>query len=219
MRLVPGGDYSSFVKDGYYRDCLMKLQVLNITEYDRIIFMDSDAILLRSIEHLFFLPDVPLAAPWCYWDMNTAYFTSLLLVVRPSEDLFLRTLKRFGQNDKKWLDMDILNVEFSVRLENNPGCRQFSEINVLPSLYGILIGEFAPDWTGTFWPWHEPKSKLFEETGYIVHFSGKKPWQSISINNPSFPYFKKVYDLWQNIADKVCKFSSNNDLPKVNFNQ
>jgi alpha-N-acetylglucosamine transferase len=45
-----------------------KLLVFNQTEYDRIIYMDSDAILLRdSLDELFFIPPCKMAVSTAYW--------------------------------------------------------------------------------------------------------------------------------------------------------
>jgi len=206
--LVEGGDYGYYVNDGYYRDCLMKLQIYEMTDYERIIFFDSDSILLKSIEHLFFLPDVPLAAPWAYWNMDAPQFTSLLLVAKPSKVNFERVKKWFTQaKEKNLYDMDILNWEFSV-LFPDPNdqryCRQYSEIIMLPSFYGLLIGEWGPDWNNRL-KWHVSEQKLFEELGYLVHFSGVKPWNHVP-EKARYPYLSKVYNLWKDIANEKCKF-------------
>lgn len=58
---------------------MTKLLVFNQTEYDRVIFLDNDAMLQDKLDELFFLPDyVEFAAPLSYWllsegDMNEAY--------------------------------------------------------------------------------------------------------------------------------------------------
>jgi len=149
-----------------------------------------------------------MAAPWAYWNMDSTQFTSLLLVVVPSAENFRRTLTWFDKaREKNLYDMDILNWEFSQLLstKGERECRQYSEIIMLPSVYGLLIGEWGPNWNGRK-KWHVSEKKLFEELGYVVHFSGVKPWHGVS-QSKEYPYFKVVYDLWKNIADKECKFN------------
>lgn len=57
-----GNDESTWV------DSLSKLHIFNQTEFDRIIYMDSDSIVKKNMDELFFLPDyVTFAAALSYW--------------------------------------------------------------------------------------------------------------------------------------------------------
>ncbi|GAV50325.1 hypothetical protein ZYGR_0U01810 [Zygosaccharomyces rouxii] len=62
-----------------WKDSLTKLQVFNQTEYDRVIYLDSDAELKDSMDELFFIPSyIKFAAPLAYWffddkDLEAAY--------------------------------------------------------------------------------------------------------------------------------------------------
>jgi alpha-N-acetylglucosamine transferase len=52
----------------YWLSSFTKLLVFNETEYDRVIYMDSDAVLTRShFDELFFLPPCKIAVPTGYW--------------------------------------------------------------------------------------------------------------------------------------------------------
>jgi hypothetical protein len=60
------------IEDGY-RGCLEKLYVFLLTDYDRIILMDTDGFPNNNLDHLFFLPipqGIQLAAPQGYWFSN-----------------------------------------------------------------------------------------------------------------------------------------------------
>ena len=78
----------------YYRDCLVKLQVLHLTDYARVIYLDADSVPLKSLDDLFAMPlGGPLAAPVAYW-LPQPYWSSHLLVVTPSEALWKRVRRR-----------------------------------------------------------------------------------------------------------------------------
>jgi alpha-N-acetylglucosamine transferase len=64
-----GGDSVSI-----WTSSFTKLMVFNETEYDRVIYLDSDAILLRgNLDELFFLPSVKLAVSTAYWLTKKKY--------------------------------------------------------------------------------------------------------------------------------------------------
>ncbi len=67
----------------YFKDCLVKLRIFQL-EYERVLFVDADAIPLKSLDDLLrFSFDGSVAAPRAYW-LPQPFWTSALLVVRPS---------------------------------------------------------------------------------------------------------------------------------------
>jgi alpha-N-acetylglucosamine transferase len=59
-----------FLKDHYYRGALEKFNTFLLTDYDRVIVMDSDGLVFHNIDHLFgisFPEGVQIAAPQGYW--------------------------------------------------------------------------------------------------------------------------------------------------------
>ncbi|EJS41623.1 gnt1p [Saccharomyces arboricola H-6] len=54
-----------------WNESLTKLLVFNQTEFNRVIYLDNDAILRSSLDELFFLPDyIKFAAPLTYWTLS-----------------------------------------------------------------------------------------------------------------------------------------------------
>ncbi len=64
-----GGDEVDIWKSSF-----TKLMVFNESDYDRIIYLDADAIVLQgNLDELFFLPPVKLAVPTAYWLTKIQY--------------------------------------------------------------------------------------------------------------------------------------------------
>ncbi|OJD38572.1 glucose n-acetyltransferase 1 [Diplodia corticola] len=62
-----------------------KFLAWNLTQYDRVLHIDSDVTLRRPLDDLFFLPAAPVAMPRAYWELpHTRKLTSLLVLLRPS---------------------------------------------------------------------------------------------------------------------------------------
>jgi hypothetical protein len=62
-----------------------------LTEYDRVIALDSDIRLLDSIDELFQLPPTPMAMPRAYWAEAKPWpLTTALMVIEPDAEEFKR---------------------------------------------------------------------------------------------------------------------------------
>lgn len=81
-----------------WRDSLTKLLVFNQTEYERVIYLDSDAAVKDSMDELFFIPSyIEFAAPLAYWffdenDLKAAYHD-----VKEVEGNFINLARYTGQ--------------------------------------------------------------------------------------------------------------------------
>ncbi|KAJ9648594.1 hypothetical protein H2199_001449 [Coniosporium tulheliwenetii] len=63
-----------------------KFLAFSQTQYTRILHLDSDITLLKSLDTLFFLPSAPVALPRAYWmDASPKPLTSLLVLLEPSQ--------------------------------------------------------------------------------------------------------------------------------------
>jgi hypothetical protein len=171
----------------YYRDCLVKLQILHLTDYARVIYLDVDAVPLKSLDDLFTMPlGVPLAAPVAYW-LPRPYWSSHLLVVAPSEELWKRVGRRLERTptDRRY-DMDVINAEFG------------GETHSLPPKLTLLNSE----WEDRSRPhaFGDP-AEAFRDVS-LIHFSALgKPWsftpQRVRRLRPNaHPEFCRIWELW-----------------------
>lgn len=143
------------------------------TQYERILHLDSDVTILKSMDELFMLPRAQIAMVRAYWDLpQTRKLTSLFVLLEPSEPEFLRLMaaSRPDNRPKGEYDMDILNRFYR------------DSAMVLPhQKYGMLSGEFrAKDHSNflgnTYDYWNADRT--FREAS-LVHFSDwplPKPW-------------------------------------------
>ena len=137
----------------HYADVLLKLVAFRLHQYipslTRILILDSDQIILQSLDHVFSLPATDLAAPRAYW-LSSSGFTSAFLLVSLSDrlwdrvDLGLKTIKH------KTFDMDLLNKMFAETVMLLPGdyCTLNSqwETNSIPNWWQGLEPPRDPSW-------------------------------------------------------------------------
>ncbi len=187
-----------YLNNDYFKDCLVKLRIFQLTQYERIIYLDADAIPLKNIDHLFSLPfSEMIAAPRAYW-LQQPFVTSLLLVVKPSNLMWYRLKQHFETAfEKKLYDMDIINLEFK------------NEIHYLPDEYGCLNSE----WEDKDHAFHFGSPEKNYEKIKIVHFSALgKPWfyhpDRISLLRPnSHPIFRVLWEKWWTVREQIFKES------------
>jgi hypothetical protein len=170
-----------------FEDCLVKLRVFQLTGYERVIYLDADAIPLRPLDGLFdFAFDGPVAAPSAYW-LPQPYWTSLLLVVKPSAELWNRVSRHFQRAfEKGQFDMELVNAEFA------------GEIETLPDGMVALNSEWED--------LRRPGYFRDPEDGYrkvsVVHFTALgKPWlytvsEARRLRPHAHPIFHELWEKW-----------------------
>ena len=173
-----------FVYEDWYRDCLTKLRVFQLTEYDRIIYLDADTIPLKPLDELFDLPDdVTIAAPRAYW-LEQPWVTTFLMVVKPREDHWSRVEAHFASaRANRHYDMDIVNIEFNEALY------------FLDDKYGCI----SKEWESSQTPFHFGDPHISISQIPIVHWSTfGKPWYHTTAElRAAFPQAHEIlYELW-----------------------
>ncbi|XP_017434704.1 putative UDP-glucuronate:xylan alpha-glucuronosyltransferase 4 [Vigna angularis] len=100
---------SPFAKTGAYNKWnYSKLRIWQLTKYDKIIFIDSDLVLLNNLDHLFVYPQLS-AAP-----NEKVLFNSGLMVVEPSQCMFQQMMnKTFKVRSYNGGDQGFLNEIFT----------------------------------------------------------------------------------------------------------
>lgn len=150
------------VQNSYYKYANNKLYIFKLTQYDKLLFMDSDSMPLQNLDHMFMFPDMPVVAPCPYWEpKQQPKFVSWLMLVMPNENSFKKLLKRASDMPSQ-ADMETFNDVFK------------KEMILLPSYYGLLNSEWENDGNIAF---HNHDKDIYTKAP-IVHYTIKgKPWQ------------------------------------------
>ncbi len=183
-----------YIRHKYYRHCLLKLRVFELVEYERIVFLDADTIPLQDLDHLFSLEfSEQVAAPDAYW-LDDLDVTTVLLLVKPSLELWKRIQKRFSSAaENNYFDMDIVNVEFK------------NEIYMLPAEYSCLNSE----WEDLDRPFYFGDPEKSFQRIKVVHFTAiGKPWSyrpgTVRRLRPNaHPVFHLLWDRWWAMRNEI----------------
>lgn len=178
---------------GYYAHCLIKLRVFTLTTYERAVFIDADAIPLKSLDELLDLPlEDGIAAPAAYW-LPQPYWTTALLVVTPSANLWHRIRKHFPSLLKGLYDMDIVNLEFA------------KNITTLPQRMFALNSEWEDTVRGGLFK--DPTDAIADIS--VVHFTALgKPWmysmeEVYALRPNAHQVFYELWELWLTTREEI----------------
>ncbi|KAK4171173.1 family 8 putative glycosyltransferase [Triangularia setosa] len=177
VRLVPVSVQHKLTVDSTWAESFTKLLAFNQTQYSRVLSLDSDAILLDSVDELFTLPTSPVAMPRAYWLYpDEKKLASHILLVEPSAAEFQRVLDATKEGGEDEYDMEILNTLY-----------QDSAIVIPHRRYALLTqvfrwedGEHA-EYLGSDREEWDPV-QVYNEAKYL-HFSDwplPKPWLGTS---------------------------------------
>ncbi|KAK4539310.1 hypothetical protein LTR36_000803 [Oleoguttula mirabilis] len=182
------GEITSTNSQGFstWDTSITKLRAFELTQYDRVLSLDSDITLFQHMDELFLLPKAAVAMPRAYWsDVPPEQWplTSLMILLEPNATELkgmLDTLHAWWmdpvQNRTKKYDMELMNHRFG------------SSAMVLPHRpYALLSAEFRRHdhsaYLGTAnTPTDEKPTWDAEEVlkeAKLVHFSDwplPKPW-------------------------------------------
>jgi lipopolysaccharide biosynthesis glycosyltransferase len=154
-------------KSTYYR---LFIELFIPYSFDTVVYLDTDILIVSSIEHLFFLvPKNPIAAVSHHSEdesfrlhstFDVGYFQAGILVINYSSWLKSKVIERScyileNQSDRiMWWDQDVLNIIFA-------------------KSWDILEDKFNFH--------NRSKDKLSSRSAAIIHFDGtNKPWKKYS---------------------------------------
>ena len=199
--------------NGMYAATLHKIRAFHLLQYDRVIYMDTDMSIVRSIHHVFEMPHTPLIGAWSYWD-DRPTITGPFWAASPSMTLWYKLWENFHkrQNENP-NDMSVINAVFGHSIPNlcvdrwGNGIRIFPQTLMLPYYYMIIDSDFE---------FNEPYENITEVCHMLrtVHFTkfGKpfsfQSWQSkIKAERNSHAVDRCLDDIgaqWNSVKMHVC---------------
>ena len=153
-------------------DNFAKLRLWQLTDYDKIVFIDADAIVLKNIDRLFQYPEFS-AAPNVYESLADFHrLNSGVFVARPSEATFAAMLERLDRRDAFWRRTDQTFLESF-----------FPDWQGLPVFFNMLqyVWFNLPE----LWDWKRIS---------VLHYQYEKPWEE---GHPKTDRLKPLIDLWR----------------------
>jgi len=157
-------------------DNFAKLRLWEIEQYERIVFIDADAIVLRNIDKLFAYPEFS-AAPNVYESLADFHrMNSGVFVARPDKATFARMLAVLDAPDAYW-----------------------------PRTDQTFLQAFFPDWHGLpvhfnmlQYVWFNLPELWRWPSVSVVHYQYEKPWQA---DNPKAAKLGTLIALWRAFHD------------------
>jgi alpha-N-acetylglucosamine transferase len=152
-------------------DNFCKLRLWELREYERCVFVDADAIVLRNIDRLFQYPEFS-AAPNVYETLADFHrMNSGVFVARPSADTFRHMLARLDQPDSFWKRTDQTFLQAF-----------FPDWHGLPVYFNML--QYVWFTMPALWDWKSIS---------VLHYQYEKPWES---DHPKAAMLRPLIDLW-----------------------
>ncbi|KAK4939591.1 hypothetical protein LTR10_020197 [Elasticomyces elasticus] len=199
----------------YYRGVMLKLVSFKLHRWaphvKRIIVMDADQLLLRSLDDVFTrVPeDIAISAARAYWAREDSVASTAMMMISPSESLWNRVDAALASLSADTDDMDFINTEFR------------GEMLLLPIQFLVLNSHWE---TGVVPKWSEysqdsavydagiidPLTSIFYDDVYMLRFTALgKPWsytvRSVHKLRPkAHPLFAEQFLLWRTAAKHVC---------------
>ena len=157
-------------------DNFCKLRLWELDDYERIVFIDADAIVLQNIDRLFGYPQFS-AAPNLYESLaDFGRLNSGVFVAQPDRQTYEDMIADLDRPGQFWRRADQTYLQ-----------HRFPDWHGLPYLYNVLQYVFfnLPD----LWIWRDIR---------VLHYQYEKPWQA---DHPKRDRLKPLIDLWWTIHD------------------
>lgn len=156
-----------------WKNTFNKFGIFSLTEFDKIIYCDSDLLFYKNVDHCFELPHMSAAVDGEYFNLwsNWKHFNSGFMVIKPEKELkdklvdYLFTLPQckidtYREGTSVIADQDILNMYY-----NDWPDRPELHLNKWYNVFNIHT--------------HKSDCEHIVDNAYFVHFVGTKPWQTI----------------------------------------
>ncbi len=154
----------------------LKLRLWELEQYERIVFLDADCLIVQNIDNLFEFPEFS-GAPNLYESLKDMHrLNSGVFVAKPSQKTFNHMLQKLDQKDIFWKRTDQTFLQY-----------YFPNWHNLPYTYNCLqyVWFNMPE----LWQWESIK---------VIHYQYEKPWQK---NHAKAEKLKPLIDLWHKIYE------------------
>ncbi len=155
-----------------------KLRAFELAEFDKIVLLDADTLVLRTIEDLFERPSIAAASDFFMPDR----FNSGVMVIDPSAELFGRLMKKLADSPTyDGGDQGFLNSMW-------PDWWAMAPSHRLPSAYNIhhFIYQFMHA--------HPDFGRRFMEETRVLHYTLQKPWMGLTVTGGADLWWSRFFE-------------------------
>ncbi|KAK0101441.1 N-acetylglucosaminyltransferase [Cadophora gregata] len=157
---------------GRWADQYIKLIAFNLTEFSRVLVLDSASQARGNLDSVFLLPKAKLAMPWVYWGEPTGWaFSNQMMLITPSANEFARIQAEIEKADPDQYDLTIVEKLYKSKT-----------LKIPQRPYHLMTGEFRRQdhskYRGSSKKW-DPEAELHNSK--MIHFSDwpiPRPWDS-----------------------------------------
>ena len=143
-----------------FANTFTKLRVWELTDYDKLVYLDADTIVLQNVDDLFERPAFAAAPDFFLPDR----FNSGVMVLRPAHETFERMMSLlFSRSSYDGGDQGFLNAFMADWYSWPVSHRLPAGYNMQHFIYQFLRG-------------HPTVAEQIEHEAKIVHYSVQKPW-------------------------------------------
>ena len=174
----------------FQTDQFMKYQFAKMVEYDKILYLDSDCLILQNVDELFYVPTDFAATINTGPRFKTPYINTGLIVFRPSLCLYYTIL---------------------INTKNVSEYGDFAEQDYLNWLMEHKVWRLSLNYNAAHHIYLNNKqlwNKELKTNQKIIHYSWKKPWHID--NELTRMWFRMKNETWNNLQLEEC---SNKNSP------
>lgn len=154
----------------------VKLRLWALEQYEKVVFLDADTLVIRNIDRLFSFPEF-VAAPNLYESLADFHrMNSGVFVAQPSRRTLDAMLSALDQPDAFWKRTDQTFLQTF-----------FPDWHGLPYIYNTL--QYVWFNLPALWHW---------DSIHVIHYQYEKPWED---NHPKRDLLAPVIDLWQHVNE------------------
>lgn len=157
-------------------DNFCKLRLWQLTDYERLVFLDADTLMVRPCDKLFAYPEFS-AAPNLYEGLQDFHrLNSGVFVAQPSQDTYAHMIAALDAPGAFWKRTDQTFLE-----------AYFPDWHGLPYTYNCL--QYVYFNMPELWRW---------ENLHLIHYQYEKPWQA---DHPRIDKLRPLVELWHHVND------------------
>lgn len=208
--------------DTLWKGAYTNFLAYGLTQFDRVIILGHDSIVLNSMDELFFLPPAPLAMPYVYWSKPAGWrLSNQIMVIQPSSAELAKIESAIPNAVEDETDVSFVNKLYNETLIRLPA----QPYHILTEEFRLRDNEHSRYLNSTNEKWY---AKAILREAKLVHFFDPpipKPWMAsnttwqkytprcVSIRRRRFDCENRnawytFYNNYQNRRKNVCGIGS-----------